>query len=145
MLFHVPNWGNPVVVCKTPVHYELFCCYLIVFHGMNLQKRSRLSYVICPGSVGVEFGFKVWKCVCPKIVTPHEHNGVFPKLWLSKLSKLAKKLTTDQNFGGSWTQALGLYVWCSTRWATELSVSTCASNNHQFHAQPCMTGFNKLS
>ena len=37
-----------------------------------------------------------------------EDTGVFPKLWLSKLSKLAKQLATDQNFGGSRTQTLGL-------------------------------------
>ena len=35
-------------------------------------------------------------------------HGVFPKLQLSKLSKLAKNFATDQNIGGSRTQALGL-------------------------------------
>ena len=41
-------------------------------------------------------------------VTHFKVNGAFPKLRLSKLNKLAKKLITDQNFGGSRTQALGL-------------------------------------
>ena len=62
------------MVCKTAVYYELFCCYLIVFHGVNLQKRSSLWYIICPETVGVEFGFKLCKCLCPMIVTPHKSN-----------------------------------------------------------------------
>ena len=37
-------------------------------------------------------------------------NRVFPKLRLNKFAKLVKRLTSDQNFDGSQTQALELQV-----------------------------------